>query len=147
MIVIASIHQPATSTYLLFDKVLLLSQGKSIYFGPPRTSQQYFESLGYPHDPFLSPPEAMLQLVNADFDSGDNGRERLEKLIASWEASPERQHLLETIEPGENKDDEVRRITAKRSHGYPRALLVQIWILLHRMFLVTRMTVPFKLIS
>ena len=146
MIVIASIHQPATSTYLLFDQVLLLSQGKSVYFGPSRTSQQYFESLGYPHDPFLSPPEAMLQLVNADFDSGDNGKERLDKLIVSWEGSPQRQLLLESIEPGEN-NKEVRKITAKRSHGYPRPLVVQIWILLHRMFLVTRMTVAFKLIS
>ena len=147
MIVIASIHQPATSTYLLFDKVLLLSQGRSVYFGPSNASQQYFESLGYSRDPFLSPPEAMLQLVNTDFGSGDEGKERLDKLIISWEASSERQLLLEAIEPGENNNKEVRKITAKTSKGYPRALPVQIWILLHRLLLVSRIPVAFKLIS
>lgn len=37
MIVIASIHQPNWDTFALFDKLLLLSQGKTMYFGP--TSQ------------------------------------------------------------------------------------------------------------
>ena len=34
MIVIASIHQPNWNTFALFDKVLLLAQGRTMYFGP-----------------------------------------------------------------------------------------------------------------
>ena len=34
MIVIASIHQPNWDTFALFDKLLLLSQGHTMYFGP-----------------------------------------------------------------------------------------------------------------
>ena len=33
MIVIASIHQPNWETFSLFDKVLLLAQGKTMFFG------------------------------------------------------------------------------------------------------------------
>lgn len=34
MIVIASIHQPNWETFALFDKLLLLAQGKTMYSGP-----------------------------------------------------------------------------------------------------------------
>ena len=34
MIVIASIHQPNWETFALFDKLLLLAQGQTMYFGP-----------------------------------------------------------------------------------------------------------------
>jgi ABC-type multidrug transport system ATPase subunit len=135
MTVIASIHQPATSTYLLFDQVLLLSQGKSVYFGPPSASQQYFESSGYPRDPFLSPPESMLQLVNTDFGSEDECKERMDKLIAAWNGSSECRLLLEAIQPRETTA-EVADIAANIPKGYPRSLPVQIGIQLHRLCLV-----------
>jgi hypothetical protein len=135
MIVIASIHQPATSTYLLFDQVLLLSEGKTVYLGSPASSQQYFDSLGYPHDPFLSPPEHMLQLVNTDFRSGDDGKIRLNRLIESWEASSERRYLMDAIEHGEQNND-VATLSGTVRKGYPRVFPMQVWIQLHRMFLV-----------
>jgi len=59
MIVIASIHQPSTSTLLLFDNVLLLSEGQMAYFGPPGDSIRYFKSLGYPEPQLMSPAEFM----------------------------------------------------------------------------------------
>ena len=34
MIVIASIHQPKWETFALFDKLLLLARGKTMFFGP-----------------------------------------------------------------------------------------------------------------
>jgi len=135
MIVIASIHQPATSTYLLFDHVLLLSQGKSVYFGPPSASQQYFESLGYPRDAFLSPAESMLQLVNTDFESDDECNERLDKLVAAWNESGENRLLLEATQEREATAD-VTDLAVKITKGYPRSIHMQIWIQLHRAFLV-----------
>jgi ABC-type multidrug transport system ATPase subunit len=34
IIVIASIHQPNWETYALFDKLLLLARGRTMYLGP-----------------------------------------------------------------------------------------------------------------
>lgn len=34
VIVIASIHQPNWETFALFDKLLLLAQGRTMYYGP-----------------------------------------------------------------------------------------------------------------
>jgi ABC-type multidrug transport system ATPase subunit len=46
-LVVASIHQPSTTTFELFDKLLLLSKGKVAYNGPVPDIKEYFAGLGY----------------------------------------------------------------------------------------------------
>ncbi len=42
-----SIHQPRSDIYALFDKLLLISDGRLIYYGGAHAEAgQYFESLG-----------------------------------------------------------------------------------------------------
>lgn len=47
MLVIASIHQPSTTTFELFDKLMLLSRGKIAYNGSIDGVKDYFAGLGY----------------------------------------------------------------------------------------------------
>lgn len=135
MIVIASIHQPSTSTLFLFDNVLLLSQGKTVYFGPPSGSTQYFTELGHPPQPFMSPAESMLHLINVDFAREEHEENRLEALVKAWEEGPRRQSLLEGIAQGE-RDNEIFTLAGPLPKGYPRNLVMQTWIQFHRMALV-----------
>ncbi|KAK5689391.1 hypothetical protein LTR17_026285 [Elasticomyces elasticus] len=48
LVVIASIHPPSTSTFAMFDKLLLLSQGGTAYSGPVSEVQSYFDACGLP---------------------------------------------------------------------------------------------------
>src|ERR1700724_3439474 len=97
MIVIASIHQPSTSTLLLFDHVLLLSEGHPCYFGPPEDSIRYFTSLGYKQPAMMSPAEFMLDLTNIDFARDNDDFNRLDNLVNGWETSRERKDLTKMI--------------------------------------------------
>jgi ABC-type multidrug transport system ATPase subunit len=47
VLVIASIHQPSTTTFQLFDKLILMSRGKVTYNGPVANVGDYFASLGH----------------------------------------------------------------------------------------------------
>lgn len=47
VLVIASIHQPSTTTFDLFDKLMLLSRGKIAYNGSVEGVKDYFATLGY----------------------------------------------------------------------------------------------------
>lgn len=47
VLVIASIHQPSTTTFELFDKLMLLSKGKVVFSGPLKNVKGYFGGLGY----------------------------------------------------------------------------------------------------
>lgn len=136
MIVIASIHQPSTSTLLLFDNVLLLSEGKTAYYGPPSSSNDYFATHGYPPIPMMSPAEFMLELTNVDFSRNGDEHQRLDTLVSNWNASPECKTLRECIEAGPQNDTVSMEVY--KSHYYPRSHLAQTLILVHRMALVSQ---------
>jgi len=86
--VIASIHQPSTSTFQLFDKLLLLSAGKTHYFGSVSGVGPYYESLGFPVPLHMNPAEFILELMNIDFASDkEHARDWLEQMQEAWSAS------------------------------------------------------------
>lgn len=66
--VIASIHQPSVSTYNLFDDVMFLTGGKTVYQGTRENVQSYFQGLGFEFQQHQNIPEFVLDLINTDFD-------------------------------------------------------------------------------
>ncbi|KAG1047886.1 hypothetical protein G6F46_009926 [Rhizopus delemar] len=61
---IATLYQASNSIYALFDKVLLLDEGRCIYFGPTELAQSYFESLGFHCPKRKSIPDFLTGLCN-----------------------------------------------------------------------------------
>lgn len=50
----------------MFDKVLLLGKGgKTVYFGPTRDVEPYFEKLGYPTPSKVNPPDFYMDGINS----------------------------------------------------------------------------------
>jgi ABC-type multidrug transport system ATPase subunit len=76
----ATIHQPSSELWNMFDRVCFLSQGEVIYNGSGKESVAYFANLGYQCPSFSNPADYILSLINTDFEShGD-----LPKLISSF---------------------------------------------------------------
>jgi hypothetical protein len=89
LIVIASIHQPSTSTFKLFDKLLLLSGGKSHYFGSVKDVGPHFKYLGYPVPLHTNPAEFLLEMMNIDFvRHQEAANNRLQEIQQEWVKSP-----------------------------------------------------------
>ncbi|KAE9401914.1 pleiotropic drug resistance ABC transporter [Gymnopus androsaceus JB14] len=42
-----TLYQAGEGIYDLFDKVMVLSEGRQVYYGPPSEARAYFENLGY----------------------------------------------------------------------------------------------------
>ncbi|TLD12721.1 uncharacterized protein PgNI_04482 [Pyricularia grisea] len=94
LIVIASIHQPSTSTFMLFDKLCLLSQGKQHYFGPVTEVVPYYESIGFNVPLHSNPAEWLLELVNVDFaEDRENAQALLGRLQEAWTNSSRCQQM------------------------------------------------------
>ncbi|KAL2644842.1 hypothetical protein R1flu_012429 [Riccia fluitans] len=66
--VIASIHQPSSEVFELFDMLCLLSNGKTVYFGEARSANEFFSSVGFPCPALRNPSDHFLRAINADFD-------------------------------------------------------------------------------
>ncbi|KAI1028046.1 hypothetical protein LB505_002243 [Fusarium chuoi] len=103
LIVICSIHQPSTSTFNLFDKLLLLSGGKTHYFGPVNSVAAYYSEVGSPLPQYVNPAEHLLELVNIDFaqDRGEATRD-LETLQAAWQNSRQASEINTAIKSAES---------------------------------------------
>jgi hypothetical protein len=88
LIIIASIHQPSTRTFRLFDRLLLLSQGRTVYNSSVAEVPQYFESLGHAIPRYTNPAEYIIELANVDF-AADRAKASadLDKIQQAWAES------------------------------------------------------------
>lgn len=59
--VIATIHQPSSDTYALFDKLILLSEGYVIYQGKAKQAPDYFTSIGFVLPRYSNPADYYLK--------------------------------------------------------------------------------------
>ncbi|KAL4092694.1 hypothetical protein PRIC1_011685 [Phytophthora ramorum] len=83
--VIATIHQPSSELFALFDQLYLLSDGSPVFQGKALESVDYFASLGYACPSLMNPTDFfMRQLVVIDKATDAAGVERVEKLKKVW---------------------------------------------------------------
>ncbi|KAH6832213.1 white-brown complex-like protein [Perilla frutescens var. hirtella] len=66
--VIASIHQPSSEVFELFDRLYLLSSGKTVYFGQASEAYEFFAQAGFPCPALRNPSDHFLRCINSDFD-------------------------------------------------------------------------------
>ncbi|XP_021949882.1 ABC transporter G family member 21 isoform X2 [Folsomia candida] len=74
--VVVAVHQPSSKIFHLFDRLLLLSDGQTAYFGPASCVVSHFEALGLNIAPNYNPADFILEQL------------KLEKttLLAGWKS-------------------------------------------------------------
>ncbi|KAJ4407426.1 hypothetical protein N0V91_004010 [Didymella pomorum] len=132
-LVVASIHQPSTTTFELFDKLLLLSKGKVAYNGPVPDIKEYFAGLGYNMPLYTNPAEYVIQLVNTDFRrSGTKSADQLSHLHTSWTQSSHSALIKHQIQAKSISPDSATSLHTTHSSASP--LLIPL-TLIHRSFI------------
>eukprot|EP00172_Hildenbrandia_rubra_P000775 Plantae.Rhodophyta-Hildenbrandia_rubra.ctg1434.p1 GENE.Plantae.Rhodophyta-Hildenbrandia_rubra.ctg1434~~Plantae.Rhodophyta-Hildenbrandia_rubra.ctg1434.p1 ORF type:complete len:677 (+),score=142.49 Plantae.Rhodophyta-Hildenbrandia_rubra.ctg1434:423-2453(+) len=137
--VVCSIHQPAKVVYDLADTVLLLSRGRTAYFGPVNEGVDYFATLGRKIPSQVSPPEYLLSEINADFDVSDA---KLNTILDAWPLSRHRRDCIAKIEESRRTGEEpaVKRrglLRRKECYTFPRSQTAQMGVLTRRNFIDT----------
>jgi ABC-type multidrug transport system ATPase subunit len=106
IIVVCTIHQPSSAIYNSFEKVLLLSSGRTAFCGYPERSVSYFASLGYITPKNTNPAEFLLDCINAEFTDS----QAVNKVLDDWV----------NVEVSELRNQE-RSVTLKISDSEPDA--------------------------
>ncbi|XP_029123853.1 ABC transporter G family member 1 isoform X2 [Elaeis guineensis] len=99
--IIASIHQPSSEVFELFDNLCLLSSGKTVYFGPASLTNEFFAQNGFPCPSLRNPSDHYLRTINKDFDETVRGSssqskttaEAIDILVKSYKLSNIRQEV------------------------------------------------------
>jgi hypothetical protein len=126
--VIAVIHQPNQHVFAKFDDVLLVSEGKMMYFGPRSEVRRFMEAYGCSASPEVGTAEHMLDCITSlpiEDETEEHAKERVERL-----ATKAKEIQIDLGEKG--SATAVRRFSPRTGHG-PRAnLLVQFNLLFKR---------------
>jgi ABC-type multidrug transport system ATPase subunit len=94
-IVVAVIHQPRSSIFALFDRLLLLSEGHVIFFGPMTAALDYFKYLGYECPSLYNPADYYLDILSIDMKSKDGeitSKSRLDLFVNHWKTCHSHSH-------------------------------------------------------
>ncbi|KAF5441875.1 hypothetical protein F2P56_037186 [Juglans regia] len=78
--VVTTIHQPSSRLYHMFDKVILLSEGCPIYYGPASETLGYFSSIGYSTSMTINPADLLLDLANGISPDSNQSTEQVENM-------------------------------------------------------------------
>jgi ATP-binding cassette subfamily G (WHITE) protein 2 len=82
--VIASIHQPGSAIYALFDRVIVLAEGRLAYTGHASAVVDHFTKLGWKCPTLFNPAEYVLQVTSLDFttpEAEEESRNRLAPIL------------------------------------------------------------------
>eukprot|EP01103_Thecamoeba_quadrilineata_P004182 TRINITY_DN1390_c0_g1_i2.p1 TRINITY_DN1390_c0_g1~~TRINITY_DN1390_c0_g1_i2.p1 ORF type:complete len:500 (-),score=73.84 TRINITY_DN1390_c0_g1_i2:336-1835(-) len=96
---VCTIHQPRTDIFLMFDLLMILSQGRVVYFGPAVAAITYLSALNFQCPLLVNVADFLMDTVvlneRALSQGTDNNPEV--NLKITWESSAENSSLKETI--------------------------------------------------
>ncbi|KAJ3086461.1 ATP-binding cassette sub- G member 1 [Quaeritorhiza haematococci] len=100
--VVATIHQPSSDVFHMFDDLLVLAEGRIIYMGPTANIIDYFSKVGYQCPQFTNPADFLfMSILNNEegiFDlkakTGETNQSRIKRLLTHWNTSTENKAIL-----------------------------------------------------
>lgn len=127
--VVFTIHQPRSNIFQMFDKLLLLSQGKVVFFGPCSQIIDYFASVGHSIPLRVNPADFLLDVVTVDSRSTPEKFNEVAQLVEQY-AQSEFTSSMKTQIGSIQADESIEESFFHADKG--ANLLEQFWLLLKR---------------
>ncbi|KAJ5151362.1 uncharacterized protein N7482_010614 [Penicillium canariense] len=101
-------YQASQAIYDVFDKVMVLYEGREIYFGPCNQAEEYFVNMGWVNPPRQTVGDFLTSVTNHQERKAQQGMEHRiprtpEEFERYWKKSPEYAALLEEIKQYESE--------------------------------------------
>ena len=87
MIILMTIHQPRVDIVNMFDRIMLLSMGRTIWDGTLQDAIRHFETLGYKVPEMTNPVDFLLDISTVDFRTQikrKNSESRIDLFFDKW---------------------------------------------------------------
>ena len=150
-----SLYQASENIYQLFDKVIVINEGRQVFFGPAKEARAYFEGLGFLEKPRQTTPDYLTGCTDPferDFAPGrssDNVPSTPDQLVAAFDKSKfskqlstemseyyqQMQREKEVYDDFQTAVKDSKRHTSEKS-VYSIPFYLQVWALVKRQFLL-----------
>lgn len=94
--VCCTIHQPSSEVFAMFDRLLLMSEGRVAYLGNSQRAKDFFAQLGYPCPPNFNPADHYIHKLAIIPGRETECRQRAGAVCAAF-ASSDRGKSIETV--------------------------------------------------
>jgi len=151
-----SLYQASENIYNVFDKVLVIDEGRQVYFGPISEARGYFEGLGFLPRPRQTTPDYVTGCTDAferdyrDGRSPENAPHSAETLETAFKESKfakaldsEMAEYKESLNEETQKHEdfqvavsEQKRLGAAQKSVYSVGFQQQVWALMKRQFVL-----------
>ena len=142
-----ALYQAGESLYDLFDKVILIDEGKCLYYGPTEEAAAYFENLGFRRPPRWTTADFLTSVTDPHERQVREGYEhRIPRSTDQFEAVYKKSLVFEAnvrdIESFEQEVEQQRQrrlaaaTKATKEKNYTLPYHKQVWACTHRQFLV-----------
>ncbi|CAG9325718.1 unnamed protein product [Blepharisma stoltei] len=105
--VMSTIHQPSTSIFDKFDRLLLLAEGHLVYQGRARDSPKYFAKVGYSVPKLMNPADFYMRLLHVvdRKHPTEEEHEKIENLVSAYTTIDQEDNDFDTskLEPLQDK--------------------------------------------
>mmetsp|Transcript_33730 Transcript_33730/g.48833 ORF Transcript_33730/g.48833 Transcript_33730/m.48833 type:complete len:685 (-) Transcript_33730:31-2085(-) len=134
--VIAVIHQPSQKVFSTFDDLLLISDGRQMYFGEVSKARSYFNNLGYKSESEVGTAEYIIDLVSKSSGNGDASEEskiRIDRIAQEAKRSAEKISFV--ADAGKNvSKSTAHKMGMHKSHRCIAGIFRQFKLLFQRSF-------------
>lgn len=108
--VVCTIHQPSQQVFALFDKLLMMIDGRIVYNADAKKALEYFESIGLPAPSHTNPADFVMSLILKEEMKRNSERPLKAQMIQAWEGKET------SIEP---PDDRILAVYRKEEEATP----------------------------
>lgn len=142
-----ALYQAGESLYDLFDKVILIDEGKCLYYGPTEEAAAYFENLGFRRPQRWTTADFLTSVTDPHERQVREGYEHriprsTDQFEAAYKKSPVFEANVRDIESFEQEVEQQRQqrlvaaTKATKEKNYTLPYHKQVWACTHRQFLV-----------
>lgn len=85
--IIITIHQPSSELYSMFDKILLIAEGRTAFLGTPNQATEFFDQLGVPCPVNYNPADYFVQVLAIAPNKEQECRGTIKKICDSFAVS------------------------------------------------------------
>lgn len=151
-----SLYQASENIYKQFDKVLVIDDGRQVYFGPAKEARAYFESLGFKEKPRQTSPDFLTGCTDefereyAEGRSAEDSPHSPETLAKAFLDSNISKSLdvemndyrkvvaddKQRLEDFQTAFTDAKRSGARSKSVYSIPFYLQVWALMQRQYLI-----------
>ncbi|KAK3882731.1 hypothetical protein Pcinc_012936 [Petrolisthes cinctipes] len=95
--IISTIHQPSSEVYAMFDRVLLMAEGRVAFLGEVDAAYQFFDRIGLPCPPNYNPADFFISTLAVQPGKEDGCRKAITMICDEYEKSEEGISVLKAV--------------------------------------------------